>query len=99
MVCPLMSHMTLGRGCPVSLQQKRAQSPSFTEHGSGFSTNWGASGGFSSSAGISGARFHCDSSSWILFTDSIPAGTWESYTIPGLPCGESESGSVKSQSH
>lgn len=49
-----MSHITRGRGKPVTLQQNRAQSPSTVVQGSGLVTKIGFSLGFSSSSGFSG---------------------------------------------
>lgn len=53
-VCPLISHITLGLGKPVTRQQNLAQSPSVTVYGSGLLTNTGACLGLSSSTCSSG---------------------------------------------
>jgi len=53
-VFPFTSHITLGLGKPVTLQQNLAQSPSHIVTGSGLLTNCGGSLRFSSSSLISG---------------------------------------------
>lgn len=46
----LMSHITRGRGYPVTLQQNLAHSPSLTMVASGFETNTGFSFSLASSS-------------------------------------------------
>lgn len=57
MVCPLINHITLGRGKPVTRQQNRDQSPSSTVTGSGLLTNIGAQRDLAASSGSSGTLY------------------------------------------
>ena len=83
-VCPLISHITLGFGYPVTRQQNRALPPSVVLTASGFVTKQGLNFSVSVSKS-SGARCQPDSISRILSMDIMPFGSCDSYTIPVLP--------------